>query len=482
MKLIKKIGFFGILLIIIITGIFWLKPDQPLEKGMIIATIVPSSIDLMKDDLGMDGRYISRSQIIAMDMNEVEKEPFLLSEGFYSARSPEVSYCGDFLVFSGQKTEGDIWQIFVMDLQSLQVSQISDCPVNCTDPAWLPDGRIAFSRLNKEETTGQIHTLYACEPDGANTTRLMYHPNSTIASSVSQDGRILVLSKQKYPVEGIRHMLALRIDGTKSELFYVSDHNTIPFSRAWEAADGQVYFVEKSNSEIPQSRLVSIAHGHPLSSYKNLSVNEQGIFHSLYPETTGQLIVSYRSAEDQPFGLFAFDTNNRRISHSIHMKDDYHIIEPVVLEERKVPMKLPIVVDETMDKGTLLCHNSDLSMISLDSETNGERKTEKVQVFGLNEMVGEVPVAEDGSFYIEIDANTPVRFQTVDADGEILRGPSAWIWVRPNERRSCIGCHEDNELAPDNKVPDALYNGIVSLPEGTRTEPIAFSGNNKDDE
>ena len=80
------------------------------------------------------------------------------------------------------------------------------------------------------------------------------------------------------------------------------------------------------------------------------------------------------------------------------------------------------------------------------------------------------------SFYIELDADMPVRFQTIDKDGEVLRGPSAWIWLRPGERRSCIGCHEDRELAPENKVPEALYTGIVSLPQGTRTESIVFKG------
>ena len=57
-----------------------------------------------------------------------------------------------------------------------------------------------------------------------------------------------------------------------------------------------------------------------------------------------------------------------------------------------------------------------------------------------------------------------------------VRGPSSWIWIRPGEKRSCIGCHEDPELAPENKVPDALYAGLISLPDGTRTEAIVLNG------
>ena len=105
----------------------------------------------------------------------------------------------------------------------------------------------------------------------------------------------------------------------------------------------------------------------------------------------------------------------------------------------------------------------------------GENKTYKVQVFGIDGLLGEVRTEDDGSFYIEINADMPVRFKTLNEAGEILRGPSDWVWVRPNERRSCIGCHEDRELAPENKVPLALYNGMVSLPEGTKSEPVVLS-------
>jgi hypothetical protein len=79
-----------------------------------------------------------------------------------------------------------------------------------------------------------------------------------------------------------------------------------------------------------------------------------------------------------------------------------------------------------------------------------------VRVSSLDGIVGEVPLEADGSFYIELLADTPVRIETLDEDGSTVRGPSAWIWVRPGERRGCIGCHEDRELAPENRVPMAV--------------------------
>ena len=65
-------------------------------------------------------------------------------------------------------------------------------------------------------------------------------------------------------------------------------------------------------------------------------------------------------------------------------------------------------------------------------------------------ILGEVPVEEDGSFNVEIPANTPIELQILDADGMALRS-CGWIWAKNHEPRGCIGCHEDNELTPENR-------------------------------
>jgi hypothetical protein len=462
-------------ILIMVTGIFWFVPDQAVEEGMLIVTAIPSGIDLEKDDLGYDGRYIPEARILAVDPRNTDFEPMVLTEEFYSARSPEVSYDGKAMVFSAQKTENDIWQIYVKDLQTLLVKQVTQCPVNCTDPVWLPDGRIGFSRLNDGEVAGKSHVLYACFPDGSAMERLTFHPNSDISSTVTMDGRIITTSLRKYPQTGLRQMLALRIDGTKSELFFENDNGSYPSSRSWEAPDGRVYFVEKDAANPVPGKLVSVDHGHPLSSWKDHSVNEPGSSHSVFPLDKNLLCLSYRAENNPAFGLYFFDVEGRKMTREILTDPEYHLIEPVAVQVRELPMKLPPVVESIEGKGTLLCHDTDLSMVVPDGNPAGAKKTHKVQIFGIDGLLGEVDVEKDGSFYVEIDADMPVSFRTLDEEGKILRGPSAWVWVRPNERRSCIGCHEDRELAPENRVPEALYGGMISLPEGKKSGSVVLT-------
>ncbi|MCX8107576.1 MAG: hypothetical protein N3G20_02095, partial [Verrucomicrobiae bacterium] len=86
-------------------------------------------------------------------------------------------------------------------------------------------------------------------------------------------------------------------------------------------------------------------------------------------------------------------------------------------------------------------------------------------------LIGEAPVEEDGSFNVEVPAQTPILVQTLDQYGLAL-GTSDWIWVQPKETRGCIGCHEDPELTPENEYVKALRrpsNKLVLPPDKRRS-------------
>jgi hypothetical protein len=56
-----------------------------------------------------------------------------------------------------------------------------------------------------------------------------------------------------------------------------------------------------------------------------------------------------------------------------------------------------------------------------------------------------------------------VTFQLLDKDYLAIRGQKAWTWVMGNENRGCIGCHEDREMAPPNKMVEAVTKPPVDL-------------------
>ena len=62
----------------------------------------------------------------------------------------------------------------------------------------------------------------------------------------------------------------------------------------------------------------------------------------------------------------------------------------------------------------------------------------------------------DGSFFVNVIGNTPFFIQILDEHKTVLHTMRAWTWVRSGSQRGCIGCHEDKELAPENRATQAL--------------------------
>ena len=87
-------------------------------------------------------------------------------------------------------------------------------------------------------------------------------------------------------------------------------------------------------------------------------------------------------------------------------------------------------------------------------------------------ILGEAPVEQDGSFYVNVAGDVPFYLQTLDGQGRALQTMRAWIWVRKGDQRGCIGCHEDKELAPENRATDALVRAApVTLADPPESRP-----------
>jgi hypothetical protein len=114
--------------------------------------------------------------------------------------------------------------------------------------------------------------------------------------------------------------------------------------------------------------------------------------------------------------------------------------------------------------GLLLCQDINVTGFQSVINSPGTPKASMIEVLGIDSTYGIVPVEEDGSFYLKVIANEPFQIRTLDKDGHILCGPCSWLWLRPNERRGCVGCHEDPELVPINRIPLAVKKPPVIIP------------------
>ncbi len=436
--------------------------EEP-KEGAVIFTRIAGGTQNKDNFTENDWRYLPGLQIVTFDP-EHSNELKVLTADFHSARSPEISVDGRYLLFAGQKSESDKWQIWEMNLGSSSVRQVTHSSENCTDPAYLPGGRVVFTRDTENDTVKKSNSLFTVNLDGSGLTRITFSPGLYFASAVLKDGRIVTINKRTFTVKKDAVLTVLRPDGTKAELFYKGQEGSVPGNRVWETGDGKLVFTESEEDNLIRSNIISICYNRPLHSGVSLTEEIPGNFMSVFPLASGHLLVTYRRSDSERFGLYEFDPETKIIGNAIIDNQDYDFLEAVVVEKRERPRKLPSEVDNGVKTGLLLCQDINFTGTGYPERDLSVHRADRIEILGIDSLLGTVRVETDGSFYLKVIADTPFRLRTIDEKGTVMNGPGDWIYLRPNERRGCIGCHEDQEMAPDNRYCLSVNKPPVVVP------------------
>jgi len=394
-----------------------------------------------------------------------EGEAVNLTEEFFSALTPSVSYDGEYMLFAGKKNASAHWQIWEMKLSTGKSRQLTFCDTDCTNPAYLPIDRFTFSKLVSNEKVKECNMLFTANLDGSNVQQITFSPQSFAALSVLKDGRVIAMEKQVYPEEGKQKMMVIRPDGTKLELFYLGAEGTYVQSRIVETENEEMLFVEK-NDEV--SNIVALSYNIPLHSYKTLTSDVDGEFFSVAKYKDEKLLVSYRKEQNNNFSLCEFDPVSGQIKEW-HKSEGYNVLEAVVAEAYQRPKNLPSEVQLKEKAGLLM--GQDINFYGIVSLHDTDvKKAQKIEILGIDSTLKVVDVEADGSFYIKIEADVPFRIQTLTGENEVVSGPGSWYYLRPNERRACVGCHTGPEVAPFNRQPLSVRKAPVKIKSNSELE------------
>jgi hypothetical protein len=454
---------FIILLIMSIfsSGIFFLSCGEKTMDGMVVLTLVSGK---GQNNFDHDStRFASQAKIAVIDPNKPGGALKVLTEDFFSAMSPDVSYDGKYLLFTAQHKQNELWQLFEMNLTNRKIRQIITSKENCIDPAWLPNGRVVFIMISVNSANKSGHALYTCKTDGTDLRRITFNPHSYSRLSVLKDGRILTIGRQVYPEKGETQFMALRPDGTKAELFYKGLKGSSLLSKAYETESGRLVFIEYQDNSTGTS-IVSVRYNRPLHTHVNLTEGIKGDYRSVFPLASGKLLVSWRKDGSERYGLFEFDPDTKTTGTAVFSSKEYNVSDAVVIGKHEKPKKLPSEVDMGVKTGLLLCQDVNIKDPKSAEDSSILHKASSIEVMGIDSSLGIVPVEKDGSFYLKVIADKPFQIRALDEKGLVLPGSCSWIWLRPNERRGCVGCHEDHEQVPENSVPLAVKKPPTNIP------------------
>lgn len=435
------------------------------DNKKLVLTLAPGSIKLSPDYLsGASWRYLPGARISEFTLNKPGSARNLTKD-FYSACFPDISYDGKSMIFAGQHSEGDVWQIWEMELGKGKYTQITSSKEDCTDPAYLPGGRVVFSKRTVNDTVRNSHCLYTCNINGSDLQQITFSPQSLFGTTILKDGRILTIGTQTYPEMGEPFLMVMRPDGTKADAFYknLSGHSCLLNSPS-ETADGRIIFSESGDGNLSAGSLVSVDYNRPLFTRKELSAGSEGGFLYALPLANNYFLVSYRKKGSDLYALFDFDASGNSVGKEVFTDPGYNIIDFAVAGPYQRPKKLPSEVDLMVKTGLILCQDANFREHLFGNGNSSNIKADRIEVLGVDSTYGVVKVEEDGSFYLKVMADKPFRIRALDEKGNAVGPSCSWLWLRPNERRGCVGCHEDPELAPENRVSFAIRKDPVIIP------------------
>lgn len=416
----------------------------------------------------------------------------VLSAGFHSAADPEVSFDGQRILFAGKKTAADEWNIYEMDLAGAGARQITRHLGDCRSPAyqsslfvldadrpWYQATFVSAAAGELTEYGGRPSTnLYSARLDGSAVRRLTFNPSGSFDPFQMRDGRVLFASWQRHSLErgagGRVALFGINLDGTDYAVFAADEGLRIKHMPCATTKRLAVFVEAASLPWDGAGRLAAVSLRRNLRSHRAITGAAEGLFHSPSPLPDGAVLVSRRPADGTgSHGIYRLDpaTGQREL-----LFDDpgFHDIQAKLVHARPEPDGRSSVVEERDPTGKFYClsvYTADVGMPpgaakrlrvveGLPPRAGVERDPLSPLIW--TRLLGEFNLEEDGSFNIQTPANTPIQVQVLDADGIALRS-SAWIWVRNRETRGCIGCHEDGELAPENRLAQALTKPSVEL-------------------
>lgn len=364
-----------------------------------------------------------------------------LAPGFAATADPSVSFDGEHVLFAGKKAASDPWQVWEVAVKGGEARRITNSAEDAIRPFYLPQDRVVYAR----KANGRF-VLDTISIEDGTTLQLSYAPGNFVPADVLRDGRVLFASS--YPLgSGSKtpELYTVYSDGSGVQS-YRCDHEKGRYAGR-QVSSGDIVFSEGDTlARFTSARAEEQAIAAPKGEYAG-DVAETG---------SGEWIVVHRADPSKPYSLKRWKPGAPAMT-AVFAPENVNQLQPMLVAPRAVPNRHPSGLHKWKTANLLTLN----SYISRGKDGAADASIASVRVSGVDEngkprVLGDAPVEKDGSFYVKIPGDTPVRFELLGKNGETLKQEKGYFWARGGEQRVCVGCHAGPERAPDNVVPEIL--------------------------
>ncbi|MCL2107707.1 MAG: hypothetical protein FWH26_11725, partial [Oscillospiraceae bacterium] len=355
-----------------------------------------------------------------------------------------------------------------------------------------------------------VMNMFVCDPDGGNVRRVGYDQVHTTYPTVTADGRVLYTrwdynDRNQMYIQGIFQMFP---DGTNQTEVY-GNNNSFPTSllhtREIPGQPSKYITVVSGHHTYQKGKLAivdtALGRNHPDAVQFLFQRRDTGFDKSPNTDHQGQEGIQYKypyAVNDHEFLVSSIDSTG--ISDPDAKFNIYYMNSQTGAKElissyasggngilgaaQIVPVRTramferPSMVNESMSTGRFYVGNvyegeglagvpvgeaKYLRVVALEFRTAAIGANTSLGLGGsdpstpvgsgntawdVKKILGIVDIEADGSALFEVPAYTPVYFQVLDGEGELIQSMRSWSTLMPNETFSCVGCHEDKNTAP----------------------------------
>lgn len=397
-------------------------------------------------------RFPNGAQLLLV--HDGKTEP--LVPGFAATADADVSYDGKSVLFAGKKTADERWQIWELNLEDHSLRKVKSTPDDAERPIHLPGGRLVWAQrtsdgfqLQSSDDGRPPEFNYMNATAGPGILPLTYLHASVFPTGVLHDGRILFESGFPLGSGSTPEIYLVYADGSGVES-YRCDHGRGRWG-ARQLASGDVVFTHGASL----ARFTSaMAHEEPIAAPPAQYAGD------LAEADAGAWLLSARMANSAHYtiGLWqpgdASHARGRKLETVLAMSG-MDLVDPVLLAPHLRPNRHPSGL-HPWNYANLMALDARVSRDGTLRGTPASVRLETQDANGLSVATGTAPVEQDGSFFVRVPPNRPIRFALLDGNGAVLRQEHGWFWIRSGEQRYCVGCHAGPERASENRVPAVL--------------------------
>ncbi len=393
---------------------------------------------------------------------------------FDASADAAVSFDAKAILFAGKKLPTDHWQIWEMTLADRSLRQVTNSKEDAIRPLYLPLGRLVYA----QRTALGFQMMSARVSDSAEVVAMdlpgipaefpiSFAGASAIPDDVLADGRILFESGFPLGSGTTPEMYLTYADGSGVES-YRCDHGQARWGGR-QLADGDVVFTHGT----------ALARFTPSLAHEERIVAPQAQYAGgLQESATGGWLLSVRPRTNAKYTLALWKPGSATLKTVLSQSGE-NLVEPVLLAARVRPRRHPSAL-HPWKYANLLALDARLSRDGAISGTPVTVRLETENTEGHVVSLGTAPVEQDGSFFIKVPGDKPIRFAVLDASGRVLRQERGWFWARAGEQRICVGCHTGPEHAAENRIPEVLERTTVPVDlTGSAPEQISGRGSHR---